>query len=154
MKDINLSEHFTLEELLESDLAVRHNISEQYIISDAILQNLKKLAINVLEPLRVIIGKPIIVSSGYRCPRVNKAAKGSKTSQHMQGMAADIKVKGMTPEQVFQKITTSGLVFDQCIQEFASKGGWVHISYDSKRLRKQRIIAEKGSSGNTVYTLI
>ena len=107
--------------------------------------------LNVLEPLRVIIGKPIIVSSGYRCPRVNKAAKGSKTSQHMQGMAADIKVKGMTPEQVFQKIITSGLVFDQCIQEFNS---WVHVSYNSKKLRKEKLRATKGSQGNTVYTKI
>lgn len=148
---MQLSEHFTLQELIDSEAGIRLNISEQFVPSDAIIQNLKKLCINVLEPLRDIFKAPIIITSGYRCPRVNKAIGGSKTSQHMQGMAADIRVIGYTVEQVFQKVINSGLVFDQCIQEFNS---WTHISYDSKRVRKEKIRATKGSSGNTVYTNI
>ena len=148
---MQISEHFTLDELIDSEAGTRLNIEEQFTPSDAVVQNLKKLCVNILEPLRDIFKAPIIISSGYRCPRVNKAIGGSRTSQHIEGKAVDFKVIGYTVEEVFKTIVDSGVLFDQCIQEFNK---WVHISYDSKRVRREKIRATKGSKRNTVYTKI
>lgn len=114
---MDLSKHFSLNEFTYSPTAVYKKIDNTP--SEEIIENLKLLCENVLEPIRVKLGKPTKVSSGYRCYLLNKAIGGSTTSQHMEGKAADIHVEGMTTEELFQYIIAN-FSFDQCIQEFDS----------------------------------
>ena len=152
---MQLSENFTLQEMIDSQTAIRKNITEQFEPSDAVIQNLKKLCVNVLEPLRDILKAPIIVNSGYRCKRLNKAIGGATNSQHVEGKAVDIKVVGKSVDEVFEAIGNSGIIFDQVISEFATKNsGWVHVSFNSKGNRYEKLIASKGTRGNTIYKII
>ena len=121
---MNLTAHFTLEELIASDYALRHGIAN---VPDAeIIENLKTLA-QGLERIRACVGKPIHVNSGYRCPKLNSAIKGSKNSQHLLGLAADIVVPGVSAIGLAGIIVQceDRVVFDQVIQE----GTWVHVSF-------------------------
>lgn len=147
---MQISENFTLKELTVSDYAVRHSIEEQWRVSDAVIQNLRKLAINVLEPIREVIKKPIIITSGYRCKRVNKGIGGALTSQHVEGKACDFKVVGLTIQEVFDIIKKSNINYDQLIQEFDS---WIHISYNSALNRNENLLATK-KGGKTQYKLV
>ena len=137
---MNISEHFTLEELTASDFAIRHNLTNKP--GPAELANLCRLA-QLLEQVRTAIGKPIAVSSGYRSPQVNAAVGGTDRSQHMEGCAADIKVPGMTPYEVCQAIKKAGIVYDQLISEY---GSWTHISVPSpnKPARRQDLTYRTG----------
>ena len=119
---MNLSEHFTFEELTASETAARHGLDNTP--GPIAQQNLVRLA-NFLEEVRKVLGKPISINSAYRGPEVNAAVKGSKNSQHLVGCAADIKVPGMTPDQVVRAIIASKLQYDQLIREFDS---WTHVS--------------------------
>ena len=103
------------------------------------VEALKELCVNVLEKVRAHFGQPVIVTSAYRSPLVNAAAGSkSKSSQHILGEAADIKVKGVPNADVWHFITTK-LAYDQCIAELLSETnpatGWVHVSYRKGRLR-------------------
>lgn len=147
---MNISQNFTLEELLRSETASRKNVSEQWTPSDAVKDNLKKLCDNVLEPLRSFVGKPLIITSGYRCKRVNKLVGGSPTSQHTEGKAADFHVSGMTVESLFKFIINLDLEFDQIIQEFDA---WVHISFNAGKNRNEILRATK-NGGKTVYNKV
>ena len=125
--------YFTIDELCKSDTAKAKRIDNSP--SDEIIHNLTSLVDKVLDPLRESYGKAIRVSSGYRCPALNKAVKGSKTSQHMKGLAADITVGATTKnKELFDLIIQLDLPFDQLIDE--KKFSWVHVSYSSKP-RKQ-----------------
>lgn len=119
---MKISDNFTLEELTESDAAARLGLQNRPSV-DA-LANITRLA-QKLEEVRAIIEKPLDIRSGYRSPEVNKAIGGAERSQHMEGLAADFKVKGMTPYEVCQAIRMSSVGFDQLIHEF---GAWTHIS--------------------------
>jgi len=99
-------------------------------MNDAQRENARNVCA-MIEPLRVIVGKPITITSGYRCPQLNKIVKGSRTSQHMQGAAMDFRCDGMTVEQLFQSAKI--LPFDQLIQEY---GGWVHVSWSEHPRRE------------------
>lgn len=126
--------YFTISELVRSDTAAKLNIDNQCTKEQEV--RLKELTENVLDPLREAYGKPIRVNSGYRCPKLNKAVKGSPTSDHMQGMAADI-TGGSVAEnkKLFELIQRLNLPFKQLIDE---KGfTWVHISYDRDNLKRQ-----------------
>lgn len=135
---MNLSKNFTLDEMLESQTARRKVIQEQFTPSENVKENLRKLCVNVLQPLRDKLGKPIHVSSGYRCKRLNKAIGGAVTSQHTEGKAADLQGIGITNKELFDFIKDN-LIFDQLIFEYGTKEepAWVHVSYDDKRMRKQ-----------------
>ncbi len=141
---MNLSLHFTLEEFIISQTAIRKNIDNTP--SKKEISALKLLCKKILEPLRIAIEKPINISSGYRCVKLNTAIGGAKTSQHIKGEAADIGVKAFTTEQLYQYIKNSGLPFDQLIQEFDS---WVHVSYRNNP-RSQCLRAVK-QNGKTKY---
>jgi len=119
---MELSEHFSLDELVHSDLAIRKGINNDP--SANIISNLGRLA-QLLEQVRKVVAKPIGINSGYRCPELNKAVGGQPNSQHMVGCAADIKVSGLTPDDLVKAIINSDIQFDQLIREFDS---WVHIS--------------------------
>lgn len=146
---MNLTKNFYLNEMLASQSAVRLGFDEQFTPDQAVIDNLRALCQNVLQPLRDGLQRAILTSSGYRCPRVNQAIGGAKTSQHLFGMAADINVGHLTTEQLYQRIKKSGLVFDQLIQEFDR---WVHVSYnpDLNANRRQCLRAVK-ENGVTRY---
>lgn len=136
---MNLSPNFTYEEMTASETAVRHNIDNTP--DNDTLMNLRRLAL-FLEEVRKILNKPLQINSAYRSPLANEAVGGKKTSQHCRGTAADIKVKGMTPDQVVRAIIKSDLQYDQVIREFNS---WTHISIpNGKDLppRKQALIID------------
>ena len=132
-----LSQHFTLHELLASQTATRKGITEQFDPPPEILENLRLLSENLLEKLRVINNnQPLHISSGYRCPRLNKAIGGVKNSQHMQGQAADVDFGSKAANKsFFEKIKRSDLVFDQLLNEFDF--AWVHISLKKDNNRMQ-----------------
>ena len=133
---MNLSENFTLNELLRSDTANRMKIVEQYTPSQAVIENLRKLCVNVLQPLRNHLGRSIRVTSGFRCKRLNAHIGGARNSQHTEGKSADIEVDGMTNQDLMKVIIALNLPFDQLINEY-ERNGWVHVSFDDKRNRKQ-----------------
>ena len=119
---MQLTEHFTLEELITSEIAARHGLDNNPSLE--VVANLERLA-RFLEDVRKILGKPIMVNSAYRSLAVNEAVKGSKSSQHLVGCAADIRVPSMTPDQVCKAIIASDLQYDQLIREFDA---WTHVS--------------------------
>ncbi len=143
-----LSPHFMLSEMLVSKTATANNISEQFDPPAEIITNLEALCLHVLEPLRAKIGKPVKITSAYRCQRLNGAVPGSANhSQHQTGCAADTHVEGMTIEDWYQFIKTSGIAYGQLIQEHNL---WVHISYDAGMQRNESLRAT-GSIANPVY---
>lgn len=129
MNNIPTSEHFTIEELCRSQVAVCLGIDNEPKRAD-IIANLKRLAFHTLEAVRLLNdSKPITITSGYRCKALNKAVGGVATSQHQNGCAADF-VVGSAEEnrRLFERIKSSGSVpFDQLILE--PQAGWIHISY-------------------------
>jgi hypothetical protein len=141
---MNLTEHFTLEELTHTDHRELDNTP-----NDAELENLKRLA-EFLEDLKVVLGgKPIMVNSAFRSKAVNDAVGSKDTSQHRIGCAADIRVPSMTPDQVVKAVIASDLGFDQVIREFDR---WTHISVPNQAggsPRKQALIIDK--AGTRVY---
>lgn len=122
--------HFTIEEMYASDTAKRLGIDNKPTTQKMI--NIVYLCAFVLEPLRVAMGKPIRISSGYRCERLNKAVGGVYNSQHLKGQAADIDIQGDMAfgRKIFEYIRDH-LPFDQLIWEHNPKTGsyWVHVSY-------------------------
>jgi uncharacterized protein YcbK (DUF882 family) len=125
--------YFTINELCKSSTALEKKIDNSP--SKEIIHNLTLLVDKILDPLRENYGKAIHVNSGYRCPALNEAVGGSKTSQHMKGMAADI-TGGSTAKnkELFNLIIKLDLPFDQLIDEKNFR--WVHVSYSPKH-RKQ-----------------
>ena len=146
-----LSEHFTLEELTNSDAAKKRGLNN--IPNDVALDNLKRLA-EFLEQVRALFNKPILINSAYRGPEVNAAVGGAKKSDHMDGRAADIRVIGVSVDQVVKKIIASDLGYDKVIKEFADSdsGGWTHLSIpeDGAYPRKLKLIIDK--KGQRAYS--
>jgi uncharacterized protein YcbK (DUF882 family) len=131
---MNLSPHFTLNELTHTDHREIDNTPTQDEIS-----NLQQLA-NFLEEVKTVLGgKPIMISSGFRCKALNDAVGSKDTSQHRTGFAADFRVPGMTPDEVVRAVIASGIGYDQIIREFDR---WTHISF-SNNPRKQALIIDK-----------
>lgn len=129
---MQISEHFSLQELTVSELAVRNGWDNSP--SPQELENLKRLA-DMLEKVRALLGKPIIINSAYRSKQVNDAVGSRDSSQHRIGCAADIRVSGMNPDQVCRAIIASDIQYDQIIREFYDPekgGGWTHISIPNK----------------------
>jgi hypothetical protein len=118
------------------------------------IENFKKLAINIFQPIREHFGKPIIISSGYRSAELNKAIGGSLSSQHSSGEAIDIDMDGtdITNKQIFDYIKDN-LTFDQMIAEFPKQGNpdWVHVSFAANRSQRKQILVAKKVNGKTTY---
>jgi hypothetical protein len=145
---MNLSLHFTLEEMLASQTATRLSIDEQFSPPDSIRENLKALCESVLEPIRAGVDSPIHISSGYRCERDNNAIGGAKTSQHTKGQAADISTANKTVEELYLLIKNSDIDFDQLIQEFDR---WVHVSYTAVGVNRKECLRAIKVNGVTKY---
>lgn len=122
---MNLSTHFTLDELTQSETATRLGIDNSP--SDEVVDNLYTTAAG-LERIRTVLDAPVLISSGYRCPKLNSAVHGSKVSQHMRGQAADFRApKFGTPLQVCMEIVeNTGFVDFDCL---ILEGTWVHVSF-------------------------
>lgn len=136
MSIMNLSPHFTLQELLHSDTALRHGIDNESPPEECV-NNMKLLCENVLEPLRAGIGRPIRITSGYRCLELNRLLKSPDSSQHTKGQAADIVVSGMSFLRLAKFVVeTPGVDYDQVIYE----GRWIHVSWSLRR-RKEALTA-------------
>jgi hypothetical protein len=131
---MNLSPHFTLEELAFSQTAIHNGLDNSP--PPVIQKNLKRVA-ETLEQVRALVGKPVSVSSGYRSPAVNRAVGGAGKSAHVSGLAADINCPGVTPKQLANAIKASGIAFDQLIYE----GTWVHIGLSDGTPRQQVLTA-------------
>lgn len=130
-----MGKYFTINELTKSATAQRLHINNNP--TQEVKDNLNKLIDNVLDPLRELYGKPIIVNSGYRCTKLNKAIGGAKNSQHLVGQASDIRTVQNTKEsnkELFDLIKNSKLPFDQLINEYDYN--WVHVSYSSRNRRQ------------------
>lgn len=132
-----LSKYFTLEELTYSDTAKQKNISN--IPTEEHKKNLQKLALEVLDPIREKFGKPIFVNSGYRGPKLNIAVGGSKTSQHCNGAAADIRCNGSKAQlfKLIESMIKSGEIkVGQLIWEYGTKQEpkWIHVSLPYKKV--------------------
>lgn len=125
--------HFDFEELTHSDTAIAKKIDNTP--TEEVKKNLENLVKYVLDPLREMYGKPIYVNSGYRSEALNKAVGGSKTSQHVLGMAADIDTRTREGNQELFDLIAKNLSFDQLIDE--KDYSWIHVSFDPKRLRNQ-----------------
>jgi hypothetical protein len=136
-----LTPHFTLEEL-----TVTNHRSLDNTPNSSEINNLKRLAEMLEEVKDLLDGKPIMVNSAFRSKAVNDAVGSKDTSQHRVGCAADIRVPGLTPDQVVKAIVGSPIAFDQIIREFDS---WTHISVPnapSGTPRKQALIIDKVST--------
>lgn len=132
-----LSPHFTLEEFTLSQEAIRRGWDNTP--PPEAIERLKHTALG-LEAVRVRLGAPIIISSGYRTQQVNHAVGGSANSDHLRGDAADFIAPGFgPPAQVCAALRDSGIDYDQLILEF---GRWTHISF-SPRMRRQALIIDK-----------
>lgn len=121
-----------MSELIHSDTAVRNNINNMPDINS--LDNMLDLIFYCLQPIRDKIGKPVIISSGFRNSQVNKLVGGVATSQHCKGQAVDFTIPGETISGIIFKIQTMGIEFDQLINEYDK---WVHISFVKGKNRKQ-----------------
>jgi len=128
-----MGKYFTIAELCRSNTASRLGINNR--CKKEHLVAMIALIDNVLDPLREWYGKPIVVNSGYRCPALNKAVKGSKTSQHMTGQAADIDAGDRQQNKLLFDYIQKNLPFCQLIWEHG--GDWVHVSYDADNLKRQ-----------------
>ena len=141
---MKLTPHFYLDEFTSSGYAERHSIKN--IPSPQVKQNLQVLA-SGLEQVRLLLGHPISITSGYRCLELNRAIGGSGKSAHMLGYAADFKCYGFgSPEQITQAIKNSEIVYDQLICE----GAWVHISFEPQ-YRQQTLRALFDERGRATY---
>lgn len=126
--------YFTIDELTRSDTARRLGIDNRP--AQRHIDSLRRLADDVLDPLREVWGKPITVNSGYRCPELNRAVGGARASQHMLGQAADITVGSKADNRrLFQLVQSLNLPFTQLIDE--SDFAWVHIGYDPANVKRQ-----------------
>jgi len=142
---MNLSEHFTLEELTATSHRQFDNTPNATEIA-----NLTRLAATLEQVKTLLGGKPVMINSGFRSKQVNDSVGSKDTSQHRIGCAADIRVPGMTPNEVVQAIIASDIGYDQLIREFDS---WTHISVPdmpSRPPRKQALIIDK--QGTRVYS--
>jgi hypothetical protein len=123
--------NFKISELIYSDKAIEYNINNMPDINA--LDNMLELIFYCLQPIRDLIKKPMIITSGFRNQQVNFLAGGALNSQHKEGKAADFIIKGMTPKEIVEIIKNSNIEYDQLIDEKT----WVHISFNKGKNRKQ-----------------
>ena len=143
---MNLSPHFTLEELTHSEVAARNGWDNSPTQEE--INNLQRLAYLLEKVKEAVGGKPVMINSGFRSKQVNDAVGSKDSSQHRLGCAADIRVPGMNPRQVVDACISKSVLFDQIILEFDA---WTHISVSSDPTlapRHSRLIIDKQGTRN------
>ena len=142
---MRLTRNFTYEELRRSDVAERRGINNRPRTKEEekrVIENLKALCMEVLQPLRDFLGKPVVISSGYRCPELNKAVGGVRNSQHMKGEAADIHVENTEHRLKIMHFIMDETDFDQVIWERNRAGTqWVHVSYKREGVNRHQVVS-------------
>lgn len=137
---MQLSPHFTLHEMCRSQLASRMGLDNT--ADNAAIENMARLCVHVLEPLRAHFNRPIYPSSGYRSAALNSALGGAARSQHCRGQAVDFDIAAVPHHRVAAWIVAN-LTFDQLIVEYPQadndEAGWLHISYVIQGDRKQTL---------------
>lgn len=134
-----LSKNFALEEMTASEIAARRGIDNTP--PPDVVEKLRRTA-TLLEEVRMLLGKPILITSGYRCPALNQAVGSKPTSAHLKGYAVDFFCPGFgTPLLVAKRILDSGIIkFDQLIHEHT----WVHISFDPQMRQQPLTLLKNG----------
>lgn len=158
LKNIQLSKNFTLDEFVITATGIENIPGEKEIAA------LRQLCEKVLQPLRDAVGKPVIISSGYRSPLVNKAIGGSATSQHVKGEAADISIPGMNNQEIIDLIRVLKLPYDQVIDEQLWKRSgtgwrlstWVHVSHNPKGSQRLQWMTARNTQAatKTIYATV
>ena len=142
---MRLSKNFSYEELTHSNVAERKGLKNRPRTKEEekkVIENLKALCMEVLQPLRDFLGKPVVISSGYRCPELNKAVGGVKNSQHMKGEAADIHVDSTEHLLKIMHFIMDETDFDQVIWERNRAGTqWVHVSYKREGVNRHQVVS-------------
>jgi len=137
---VTLTPHFTLAEMLVTSTGIPNTPSAVEV------DRLRRLCERVLEPWRTRIGR-IRITSGYRSPRVNAAIKGSATSQHMAGEAADCAPLDTELADAWEELIGASLPIDQAIVYQREHGrGWIHVSHSARRERRELLVQPAGSS--------
>lgn len=140
---MKLSPHFDLAEFTVSQTAARRGIDNTPPLE--VIERLKRTA-QWLEGVRILLGVPILISSGYRGPELNKAVGGARNSQHMTGEAVDFTAPGFgSPRHVIDRIQDAGMQFDQLILEFPPNG-WVHASITATGGRQQALLIDRNGT--------
>ena len=150
-----ISKHISDREGVYSITATRRGIDN--VPNDEQLANMELIAEKVFEPLRKYVGGPIKINSFFRCPKLNKAIGGSKTSQHCKGLAIDIDdTFGVVANSDMYNYIKNNLDFDQLIWEFGDDDNpnWVHVSYVSKEDNRNRCLCAYKGNGKTLYNVI
>ena len=142
---MRLTRNFTYEELCHSNVAERRGINNRPRTKEEekrVIENLKALCMEVLQPLRDFLGKPVVISSGYRCAELNKAVGGVRNSQHMKGEAADIHVENTEHLLKIMHFIMDETDFDQVIWERNRAGTqWVHVSYKREGVNRHQVMS-------------
>ena len=130
---MKLTEHFSLEEFTRSSTAKARGINNSLNPSAesdlSVIRNIKNLCVQVLEPLRNHISQPLVISSGYRSPRLNAAVGGAANSQHLTGQAADLRIPSVAEAREWMRWIMDNTTFDQLILEHNTSGShWIHVS--------------------------
>ena len=140
---MKLSKNFSLHELTRSSVALRLGIPN--VPNAKEVKNLTRLCVGVLQPVRDYFAAPVNVTSGYRCPELNAAVRGSPTSDHVKGCAADIEIWGVSNHELACWIRDNIVPFNQVILEFHDpmhpNSGWVHVSLKPQHNREQALTA-------------
>lgn len=146
---MKLSSNFDLDEFIISQTAVREGLKNNPNANH--IEALRLLCVNVLEPLRARLRRPIVISSGFRSPSVNRVVGGSDRSQHTRGEAADIIVPGVAVADVIGIVKNLKLPIDQCIDEF---GRWTHISHAASGKQRGEYLIARRESGGVRYSMM
>jgi len=146
---VNLSPHFTLAEMTVSQEAARSGLKNKP--NEDQEAALLLLCLNVIEPLRVRVRRPVIVSSGFRSVTLNRRIGGSSRSQHCKGEAVDFAIPGMVVAEVVMLVRRMKLPFDQLIDEF---GAWVHVSHARTGSQRGTVMTARHVGGKTQYRVI
>ena len=126
--------NFSMSELIKSDKAIQYNVNNMPDINS--MDCMLDLIVYCLQPIRELLKKPMIITSGYRNFQVNKLVNGKENSQHTKGQAADFQVRGMTVQQIVNIIEKSNIEYDQLINEYDK---WVHVSYATGKNRRKTL---------------
>lgn len=123
---MQLTTHFTLEEFERSATAEARGINNK--VPEEMVPTLRRLCVEVLEPLRLHVREPVRISSGYRCPELNTAVGGVRNSQHMRGEAADIYCSDKEKLRAWYVWIRDNCRYHQLLLEHAGNSMWIHVS--------------------------
>ncbi len=137
-----MSLNFKMSELIHSDTAAKFKINNYPDIKS--LDNLLILIVDCLQPVRDLLGTPIYINSGYRCPQLNILVGGVSNSSHVKGCACDFYCRGLSSKQIVNLIKKSDIEYTQLIEEHTKGANWVHVDYQKNNLKRETLLFENG----------